>query len=214
MPVVPVKVCGLTNKEDALMAWGLGAAALGFVMHPSSPRAVSLARLRAIRDALPEEARCAGVFVDAPPERINEAAAAARLACVQLHGEEPPEDCAAITVPVIKVLTPEDILDEGRIRAYGASAFLLDAFLRGRPGGGTGLMADWSVARKLSVRFRLILAGGINPSNAREALRIARPWALDVSSGVERAPGVKDHALLRALFNNVNGDKGERPCLI
>jgi phosphoribosylanthranilate isomerase len=212
--VIPIKVCGLTREGDALLAWELGAAALGFVLYPKSPRAVSPSRAASLRGALPKEAFCVGVFVDASPNEVNDAALAARLDAVQLHGRETPEDCARISVPVIKALLPEDLNDHGRIKAYKASAVLLDSFMNGAPGGGTGLRADWRAARALGSKFRLILAGGITPANAREAFLSACPMALDVSSGVESAPGIKDHEKLRALFKAAGGDKGERQWLI
>ena len=212
--MIPIKVCGLTRERDALLAWELGAAALGFVLYPKSRRAVTLERLIAMRAALPPKAFCVGVFVDAAPGEVNDAAFAANLGAVQLHGRETPEDCALISAPVIKALMPEDLKDQGRIKAYKAAAVLLDSFVNGAPGGGTGVRADWGAARGLSSKCRLILAGGITPSNVRQAWLEARPTALDISSGVESAPGIKDHEKLRALFKAASGDNGGRPCLI
>ncbi len=212
--MIPIKICGLTREDDALLAWELGAAALGFVLHPESSRAISPKRLANLRASLPAETFCVGVFVDAPPNAVNETAAAANLRCVQLHGRETPDYCAAIIPPVIKALVPEDLRDRGRIAAYGAAAVLLDAFIAGTPGGGTGLRADWNAARDLSAKFNLILAGGITPSNARAAFLQASPAALDISSGVESAPGVKAHTKLKALFQAVSDGGGDRPCLI
>ncbi len=212
--MTPVKICGLTREQDALLAWELGAAALGFVFCAASPRYVTPARAVELRRALPAEAFCVGVFVDAESEEMNRVCAGAGLAAAQLHGRETPEACAAVAVPVIKVLQPEEAADLGRARAYGAAAVLLDApRLPGLPGG-TGRLADWNAARELARRLPLVLAGGLTPANVREAWKSVRPAALDLSSGVESAPGLKDPRKLRALFSALPEPGGGRPCLI
>ncbi|WP_005033536.1 phosphoribosylanthranilate isomerase [Holophaga foetida] len=204
----PVKVCGLTRSEDALLAWELGASALGFIFHPRSPRAVTAAQVAAIRAALPPEAITVGVFVDWEAERVNEAVQEAGLSLAQLHGHEGPELAARIQVPVIKVIWEEEARDEGLLRAYEVAAFLLDASHPTLPGG-TGLRSDWALARELAQRHPLILAGGLNPLNAREAWDSVHPAALDLASGVEASPGVKDPAKLRALFQTLTGLESE-----
>lgn len=208
---MPVKVCGLTRGEDARLAWDLGAAALGFVFHPASPRAMTALQVAHIRRDLPEGAICVGVFVDWEPERINDAAAEAGLAAVQLHGRETPETCAAVRLPVLKAIRAEESGDQDRLAAFQAAALLLDASHPERLGG-TGRTADWTLARRLATRFRLVLAGGLGPGNAQAAWEAVRPAGLDLSSGVELAPGRKDPAKLRALFHALD-PKGDRPCL-
>lgn len=207
--MTPIKICGLTRVEDARLAWELGASALGFVFHPSSPRVVTAMQVAEIRNGLPPDAFCVGVFVDIPPEEVNEIAQTARLDAVQLHGRETPQQCRAIRLPVIKAIHRED---EGRLDDYAVATFLLDAAHPFLPGG-TGRQADWALASRISQRKPLILAGGLNSATIREAIATVRPSGLDLSSGVESAPGLKDPALLKALFQSLDM-KGTRPCLI
>ena len=207
--MIPVKICGLTREADAQLAWASGASALGFVFHPASPRAVTARRVREIRRELPPEAFCIGVFVDVEPERINAAAEEAGLDAVQLHGRETPEACAAVARPLIKAFRPEDA---GRLGDYPAAAFLLDA-CHPTLAGGTGLKADWHLAARLAPQCSLILAGGLNPGNVLAAIQAVRPAGLDVCSGVEAAPGIKDPERLKTLLA-LTTLKGERPCML
>ena len=207
--MIPVKVCGLTRVEDARLAWACGASALGFVFHPPSPRAVSAKRVRQIRQELPREAFCIGVFVDVDPERINDLAEEAGLDAVQLHGHETPEACATITRPVIKALHAGDV---SRLKDYSVAAFLLDA-AHPTLAGGTGLQADWSLAAELARQRPLILAGGLTPDNILYASACVGPAGLDVCSGVEATPGIKDPERLKSLLARTTL-KGERPCLL
>lgn len=208
--MVAIKVCGITRAEDGCLAWELGAAALGFVFHAASPRGVTAKQVARIRRELPEDAVCIGVFVDRCAEEIRDVAAEVRLSAVQLHGRETPELAAQIELPVIKALRAEEV-DGVRLREYRVAAFLLDA---SHPtlAGGTGLCADWELARKLAVHQPLILAGGLNPGNARKAFEVVRPRGLDLSSGLEIAPGCKDPARMRGLFTQFP-QIGVRPCL-
>nr|WP_320133795.1 phosphoribosylanthranilate isomerase [uncultured Holophaga sp.] len=206
----PVKVCGLTRLEDARLAWELGASALGFIFHPTSPRAVTVSRVAQIRRGLPPEAVTVGVFVDWDPEAVNEAVRAAGLSFAQLHGHESPAMAARVQAPVIKVIRAKEALETDTLEAYRRAAFLLDA-AHPTLHGGTGLKADWSLARELAARHPLILAGGIGPGNAREAWEAVRPSALDLASGVEASPGIKDPAKLKALFQELSGLRSEHP---
>jgi phosphoribosylanthranilate isomerase len=207
--MIPVKICGLTRLEDARLAWEGGASALGFVFHPASPRAVTAKHVRAMRRALPPEAFCIGVFVDLEAARVNAIAAEAELDAVQLHGHETPETCAAILRPVIKAIHAEDAV---RLADYAVAAFLLDA-AHPTLAGGTGRQADWHLAARIAQDRPLILAGGLNPDNILEATARVRPAGLDVCSGVEAAPGIKDAVLLKALLARAT-QQGERPCLL
>jgi phosphoribosylanthranilate isomerase len=207
--MIPVKICGLTRAEDACLAWECGASALGFVFHPASPRAVTAKRVRAIRRELPPEAFCIGVFVDVDPDRVNAAAEEAGLHAVQLHGRENPEACAAIALPVIKAIRADEV---SRLEDYSVAAILLDG-VHPTLAGGTGREADWILASRIARLRPLILAGGLHPRNILAASASVRPAGLDVCSGVEAAPGIKDAALLRSLLA-LTTEIGERPCLL
>jgi len=193
MPV-RVKVCGITRLEDALAAAELGADALGFNLWPPSKRAISPDAAREIVDRLPPFVTAVGVFVNQEPTEVLHLAAMARVTVVQLHGDEEPRDCAGHVMPVIKafrVAGPEDLAPIPRY--HRAAAVLLDS--RSEGFGGSGRAFDWELARRVAGK-PLILAGGLDADNVAEAVRAVRPWAVDVASGVESAPGVKDHQKL------------------
>lgn len=196
-----VKICGITRREDAEAAVEQGASALGFVFWPESPRYIEPARAREIVATLPPFVTPVGVFVNQPADDVNRAAGLARLAAVQLHGDEDRAFAAAIERPVIKAVSvggdasPEAQWPERVLLLIDAS----DPVRRG----GTGTAADWSAAAALARRRRVLLAGGLRPDNVAEAIERVRPFGLDVSSGIERSPGIKDHARLKALFEAV-----------
>lgn len=203
-----VKICGITRVEDAEVAVELGAHALGFVFWPKSPRFVEPERARAIAAALPPFVTTVGVFVDQPARLVNEVAARVGLGAVQLHGEETVAYLDDIDRPVVKALAMgDDARDEDADRWPPRVRLLLDVHDPVRRGG-TGRVIDWTRAAALSARRPVMLAGGIGPENVAEAIRIVRPFGIDVSSGVESAPGVKDHARLRALFAAVGTGSG------
>ena len=194
-----VKICGITRREDADAAVELGAAALGFVFWPGSPRLVDEERVRDIADSLPPFVTPVGVFVNQDRDVINRIADRARLGAVQLHGDETPEQAAAIERPVIKSVAGD--LREPSLAAKWPSRVMLlvdahDPIRRG----GTGHTANWDAAARLAARRRVVLAGGLRPENVAEAVARVRPFGVDVSSGVEASPGVKDVNRLRALF--------------
>lgn len=187
-----VKICGITNVEDALQAVEAGADALGFVFYAKSPRYVTPNEVQQILAELPPFVTTVGLFVNEPIARIRRTMAAARLDVVQLHGDEQPEDCLIEPLRVIKALRVRDAASlEGAAR-YRVSALLLDAW-SDKSYGGTGEQFDWQLVRRLTAKRPLILAGGLNPENVIDAVRTVRPYAVDVSSGVESAPGKKDH---------------------
>lgn len=184
-----------------MLAAALGAHALGFVFYPPSPRAVTLATAKSIIQNLPPFVLTVGVFVDERVERVREMAEAAGLDLLQLHGQESPEYCRRLGRRVIKGLRVkgEEVLEELQKYQGAAHAFLLDAFKPGVPGG-TGQTIDWQLARRAAAYGPVILAGGLNPANIAEAIRTARPAAVDVASGVEATPGKKDPEKLRQFF--------------
>jgi len=199
---VRVKVCGITSLEDGLAAARAGADAIGLVFWPRSPRVVDVATARRISEALPLFVLRVGVFVDAPAEVLARTVDEVPLDLVQLHGDEAPEQCdisprrALKAVRVGPGFRPEDALRyEGR-----AAGILLDTRSDAAPGG-TGEAFDWSLARAVRERVSfLVLAGGLTPENVGAAIRAVRPDAVDVSSGVESAPGRKDGEKLRAFL--------------
>jgi phosphoribosylanthranilate isomerase len=193
-----VKICGITRVEDARAACAAGASALGFVFWPKSPRSIEPDKARAIIESIPSSIESVGVFVDRPVNEVNDIARAVGLTRVQLHGDESAADAARIDRPVIKAVS----LDRGGLPPgpwRQDMMWLIDAHdpeLRG----GTGRRADWSAAAAVAATRRVLLAGGLTPATVGEAIARVRPFGIDVSSGVESAPGLKDHRRLEALF--------------
>jgi len=211
-----VKICGITTLNDGLAAAEAGADMLGFIFYPPSPRAVEPADAGAIAQAVRRmmggTRPCfVGVFVDASPAEVRQTIAQAHLDMVQLHGSEPPEVVAQFGLRALKAIRPQTVAEaEEALAAYEPTFtqpperpnLLADAYHPVRAGG-TGLRADVTVARVLARRCRLMLAGGLTPENVREAIEAVAPWGVDVSSGVEVRPGVKDHARIRAFVHAV-----------
>ena len=195
---VRIKICGVTRPEDAHLAASLGVDAIGFNFAPHSPRRVDAARARALAEGLPPFLTRVGVFVDAEPEAMLAAAREAGLHVLQLHGDESPGFCQALRFPWYKAHRVGDGFDPAGVARWGGGTFLLDAASPDRQGG-TGRSFDWGIARRAAAHGRVILAGGLTPDNVAEAIGAARPYAVDVASGVESAPGRKDEALLRAF---------------
>jgi phosphoribosylanthranilate isomerase len=187
---VRVKICGITRAEDALAALRLGADALGFNFWPASRRYVAPAAARAIVSRLPPFATTVGVFVNQPEEEIRAIASASGVQVLQLHGDEPPDLCARLPWPVVKAIPVDQVRALSRLLSYEVSAFLLDTPSRGF--GGSGVPFDWSLAEGVSDVALVILAGGLDPDNVADAIRAVRPYAVDVASGVESEPGVKN----------------------
>lgn len=190
--MVRVKICGLTNLEDALLAVEAGADALGFVFAPS-PRRITPQEARRICLELPPFVVRVGVFVDAPLEEVRAVADFCGLDAVQLHGNEPPEYCREVGRRVIKAVRVKDYLDPDSLNHYPVQAFLLDAYVPGQAGG-TGKSFNWELVAGLEFPRPFILAGGLTPFNVARAVALVRPYGVDVSSGVERdgQPGRKD----------------------
>lgn len=203
--MVRVKICGITNVEDALFACELGADAIGLNFYSESPRCISPFTARKITQKLPPLVTTVGVFVNWQAASVTALASALQLSTVQLHGDEPPHLVTEIArkLSVIKALHLEKgsaLPAFGKYRA--ATAFLLDAAHSGQYGG-TGRTTDWSAARTATRSHRILLAGGLTPENVAEAILTVRPYAVDVTSGVEGKPGKKDHNKLRAFFAEV-----------
>jgi phosphoribosylanthranilate isomerase len=200
-----VKICGVTRVEDALLAAELGAAAIGFVFWPGSPRAVDVMQARAIARELPPFVATVGVFVDQARDAILDTARTVPLTAVQLHGEEPDELVARLPWRTVRALGLGAPATPSRLaRLPHTVTLLLDAHDPVRRGG-TGTPVDWAAAARIAARRRTILAGGLRPDTIVEAVTVVAPWGVDVSSGVESAPGIKDAGKLRALFAALEG---------
>lgn len=195
-----VKVCGIRRVEDALLAGELGAWAVGFVFWPGSPRFIDPYRAKRISTALPPWVVPIGVFVDQSVDYISEVAGLVRLGAVQLHGNESPDMVRRLPHRVIKSVPVGADFDVSALDVVPArAAVLLDAHDPGQRGG-TGTTVDWTRAAAAARCRPVLLAGGLRPENVRCAVDTVQPFGIDVSSGVEASPGVKDHARLRALF--------------
>ncbi len=199
--MVRIKICGITNLEDALRAADLGADALGFIFYPKSPRKVAPEAARAIIAQLPPLVTTVGVFVDEDAAAVRELAARVGLDWVQLHGQESPDYCRSLGRRVIKGFRIQDEHSLSALAAYrgAAQALLLDTYKKGQIGG-TGETFNWALAREAQKYGPIILAGGLNPENVARAIETAQPQAVDVASGVEAAPGKKDAEKLKRFF--------------
>ncbi|MEI7880210.1 MAG: phosphoribosylanthranilate isomerase [bacterium] len=201
-----VKICGLTNLDDARWALEQGADYLGFVLYPKSPRHVAVEALAKIVARLPEHARTVGVFVNMEPDLVKQIASDCRLSAVQLNGDEAPADFSDFSVPVWRAVR----LEAGRWNPvpeqWRAERFVLDAASPAY--GGSGLKIDWAVGRDFASRHPAMLAGGLEPDSVAEAIRQVRPMGVDVSSGVECSPGKKDFRKVAAFIANARAVAG------
>jgi len=201
MDKVKVKICGITNLEDASIAVKLGANALGFIFAPS-PRQITPQKARAIIRAIPSFVKTVGVFVNEAPATIREVIQHCGLDLVQLHGDESPAFCEELMPCTIKALRIKDesSLQKGRAYHGKVRALLLDTYSKEKAGG-TGKTFDWDFAIKIKkMGIPIILSGGLGPSNIDLAIHTVRPYAVDVNSGVEKCPGKKSHILIKALM--------------
>lgn len=197
-----VKICGITNLEDALVSIEAGAYALGFNFYPRSSRYIDPQVARVIIDQLPAHVLSVGVFVnEAKPESVARLADVAGVGAIQLHGDESPQYCLALKDRyLIKAIRIDSGFSPDRALEYETQAILLDAF-SSEAYGGTGQTIDWSVARKTRELVpKLFLAGGLSPENVAEAIAKVRPYAVDACSCLESLPGLKDPALVRAFL--------------
>jgi phosphoribosylanthranilate isomerase len=204
---VKLKVCGVTSLEDARASIDCGAEYLGFNFYPKSPRYIAPTAARDIIERLPNDVVSVGVFVNEPrPEDVDEILRVSGALMAQLHGDESPAYCAVVGAErVIKALRAGDDFDTRRVMDYKVSAVLLDAF-DAKLYGGTGRKANWAVAREAARLTKIFLAGGLSPENIAEAIRVVEPFAVDVNSGVESAPGRKDADKLHNLWQRMRGD--------
>ena len=200
--MVRAKICGITNRDDALCAIDNGADALGFNFYEKSLRYIAPEKAGEIVFDLPPFVTPVGIFVNASEREIDIAVKLAGLRAIQLHGDEPPEACLGHAVPVIRALRVGRGFDVQALGSYLVNTFLLDTEKEGSYGG-TGETFDWTKAVAAKVYGRIILAGGLNPDNVQEAIERVGPYAVDTSSGVEAEPGKKDHKKVRDFLARV-----------
>lgn len=198
-----IKICGITRVEDALAAAEAGADAIGLVFYAPSPRAVTAPQAAEIIAALPPFVTTVGLFVDAEPDYVHEVLAQVPLDLLQFHGEESDAYCRQFARPFLKAVRVQhaDQLTDVAARWPGASGILLDSYKPGVPGG-TGEVFDWSLVPEKR-DWNLVLAGGLTAGNVRQAIHEMRPWAVDVSGGVEASKGIKDVAKINAFVQEV-----------
>ncbi len=200
---VRIKICGITNEEDALAAAHFGADALGFIF-ASSQRRISPERARRIKKALPPLVQTVGVFVDEDHETVSWIADMCALDILQFHGNESPDYCNSFNLRVIKAVRLKNRHDLQSLPKYSdvVHALLLDTYVPDKLGG-TGITFDWKLAVEAKKYGRIILAGGLNPENVAAAISTVKPYAVDASSGLERSPGVKDHEKIAKFIGEV-----------
>ena len=203
---VKVKVCGMTSLKDALVAVEVGADAVGFIFYKKSLRSVTMKTVREIVLELPPFVDTVGVFVDETAEQINKIADYCNLDIIQLHGDESPTFCKKIRRKVIKAFRIKDMQSVKKLSSFQVSGFLLDTFSENLHGG-TGKVFDWNLALPAKKFGPVIMAGGLTPNNVQQAVRQIRPYGVDVCSGVESEPGIKDHKKVRAFLKNANAGR-------
>ncbi len=201
--MVKVKICGITNSDDALAAVDFGVDALGFVFYKGSPRYISPEEAKNILRKIPPFVTTVGVFVDEAPDEIERIMRHAAIDVAQLHGHEPPEACV-INKRVIKAIRVKELIDLEPLKKYHVSAFLLDTYTS-EFYGGTGQIFNWDIAVDAKQFGKIILAGGLNPDNVERAVKWVRPYGVDVSSGVEEEKGKKDRKKMRLFIERARG---------
>ena len=206
-----VKVCGMTNLADAAHAADLGAWAIGLIHDPNSPRFVESGAAEEIGTALKRRCEVAGVFVNSPMEDVVEAAEREQLTIVQLHGDEGPSFCAEAArrtgAKVMKAFRVRSAADVRAAEAFRTDFHLFDAHRHGTPGG-TGESFDWELLAERRSKVPMVLAGGLTPENVGDAIAAARPYAVDVVTGVEAEPGRKDHDKVERFIEAVRAAQG------
>ena len=203
---VKVKICGMTNLNDVKVAVDGGVDAVGFIFYKKSPRSVTIKTVKEIVIELPPFVDAVGVFVDETAEQINKIADRCNLDRVQLHGNESPAFCKKIRRRVIKAIRVKDILSLKKLSDYPVNSFLLDTFSEDQYGG-TGRVFDWNLAYPAKKYGPIILAGGLTPNNVRQAIQRIQPYGVDVCSGVESQPGIKDHKKMQTFLKNVKAER-------
>jgi len=197
-----IKICGITNFEDAAKSLDCGADALGFIFYEKSKRYISPPEAQKIIKELPPFVTKVAVFVDCPFRQITKITNKLFINAIQLHGSETPEFCAKFSYPVIKALRIKDSIDILQVDSFATQTILFDTYSE-TDYGGTGKSFNWKVLKKLNTDKKIILSGGLNPGNIEKAITTVRPYGVDVSSGVEKSPGIKDHKQIKEFIEAV-----------
>ncbi len=198
-----IKICGITNIDDALEAVELGADMLGFNCYPDSPRFVPLEKLKAIIDEVPYSIKKVGVFVNEDPQNVIDIGTMLEFDILQFHGDEAASYCNQFARPFIRALRPENESDLAGLKDYEAEYYLIDSFVSGSYGG-TGVVSNWDLAKKVKGLGKpLILSGGLTPENIEMAIGSVKPYAVDVCSGVEFEPGKKSYHKIEEFIKRV-----------
>jgi phosphoribosylanthranilate isomerase len=205
-----VKICGITNRDDAHVAAEAGADMIGLIFYPPSPRYVTPEQARTIVESVPPTLPAAGVFVNETWETVSRVAQESGIQIVQLHGEESPEMCRQLPWRVVKTFRFSAHVRPEMMADYAVEAFLIEGF-HASFYGGVGSRADWQQVATLHAYGRIILAGGLTPDNVQEAIRVVQPYAVDVGSGVEAAPGKKDWQKVRAFISRAKHALPDNP---
>ena len=200
--MIPTKICGITNLDDANVAVENGASAIGFIFYEKSPRTISINNAKSISKHLPKTIARVGVFVNHEKDFIRLAISEVPLDMIQLHSDETPDFCNQFDVPILKALRIKNEASLSVMDQYDVAVFLLDTFSNDQYGG-TGETFDWSVLNR-KYKTPIILSGGLNSENILDAIDAVNPSAVDVNSGVESSPGKKDYNKLKSLFKNLN----------
>ena len=200
--MIPTKICGITNLNDANVAVENGASAIGFIFYEKSPRTISINNAKSISKHLPKTIARVGVFVNHEKDFIRLAISEVPLDMIQLHGDETPDFCNQFDVAILKALRIKNEASLSVMDQYDVAMFLLDTFSNDQYGG-TGETFDWSVLNR-KYKTPIILSGGLNSENILDAIDAVNPSAVDVNSGVESSPGKKDYNKLKSLFKNLN----------
>jgi len=198
--MIAVKICGITSLKDAEMAVNYSVPAIGLIFYPDSPRYVDPAEVEQWIERIPDSVKKVGVFVNEQIDTINNITRQLKLEFIQLHGDESPEFCNGIIRPVIKVFRVGDDFDAIVLNEYDVHGFLFDTYKKGNPGG-TGTRFNWDLIANLKTETPIILSGGLTPENVLNGIEAVNPAAVDVNSGVESVPGVKDEEKIKELFS-------------
>ena len=198
--MIAVKICGITSLKDVEMAVNYSVSAIGMIFCPDSTRYVDPAELEQWIERIPDSVKKVGVFVNEQIDTINNITRQLKLEFIQLHGDESPEFCNGIIRPVIKVFRVGDDFDAIVLNEYDVHGFLFDTYKKGNPGG-TGTRFNWDLIANLKTETPIILSGGLTPENVLNGIEAVNPAAVDVNSGVESVPGVKDEEKIKELFS-------------